>query len=58
MEIVSWIRYVDNIHTLSENMKHIYIYSMFGDSENRDTIPKISTGCQIFFLIIFILRTD
>jgi hypothetical protein len=26
VEITSWIRYVDNIHTLSENIKFIYVY--------------------------------
>jgi hypothetical protein len=44
VEITSWIRYVDNTHTLSQNMKFIYIYkcTSFRNVKKREHYTSLS----------------
>ena len=36
----SWIRYIDNIHTLSENIK--FIYTSFRNGKKREHLTSLS----------------
>ena len=40
VEIPSWIRYIDNIHTLSENIK--FIYTSFRNGKKREHLTSLS----------------
>ena len=38
--MTSWIRYIDNIHTLSENIK--FIYTSFRNGKKREHLTSLS----------------